>query len=122
MDDHNQLEIAASFLALYLSPGSSKPTATRAVIGARYEFCEDLANNLWEYARAQHHDLGISEDEVLRRCHLGLQSQSSGVDAREAVWVIRRLAELQGWSCAGLDLPSAPHAVTEGSNWKPSRP
>lgn len=105
MYDHNQLEIAASFLALYLRPGSSRPTATRAVIGARYEFCEDLANHLWEYARAQHHDLGISEDEVLRRCHLGLQSQACGVDEREAAWVVRRLAELEGWSCAGLGEP-----------------
>lgn len=100
MYDHNQLEIAASFLALHLTPGSSRPSATRALITARYEFCEDLANHLCEYARAQHHDLGIAEDEVLRRCHQGLRSESSGVDGREAVWVVRRLAELAGWECA----------------------
>jgi len=103
MYDHNQLGIADSFLALYLDPGSRTPTATRAAITGRYELCEDLANHLCEYARAQHHDLGISEDEVLRRCHRGLLNESSGLNEREAAWVIRRLAELEGWGCADFD-------------------
>ena len=97
MYDHNQLEIPASFVALFVEPGREKPNATRAAIGARYEFCEDLANQLCEYARAQHHDLGIDEGEVLARVALGLAQPASGVDPAEARWVVRRLAELEDW-------------------------
>ena len=105
MYDHNQLEIPHSFVALYVVPGRLKPTAARDVIAGRYELCEDLANHLYEYARAQCHDLGVTEDDVLRRCHLGLQAESSGVNQAEAVWVIRRLAELEGWECPELADP-----------------
>ena len=97
MYDHNQLEIPASFMALYLVDGRLKPTSTRGIIIARYEFCEDLANHLYEYARAQHFDLGITEQDVLERCHKGLLAGSSSVNEAEATWVIRRLAELEGW-------------------------
>jgi hypothetical protein len=97
MYDHNQLEIPDSFVALFIAPGREKPNATRAAIGTRYEFCEDLANQLYEYARAQHHDLGISEGEVLARVALGLAQPASGVDPAEARWVVRRLAELEDW-------------------------
>lgn len=97
MYDHNQLEIPDSFVALFIPPGRERPSATRAAIGARYEFCEDLANHLVEYARAQHHDLGITEGDVLVRVRLGLAQPDSGVSAVEARWVVRRLAELEGW-------------------------
>lgn len=103
MYDHNQLELPDSFVALFVDPGRIKPNATRAVISARYEFCEDLANHLYEYARAQHHDLGITEGDVLERVLLGLEQPASGVNAAEARWVVRRLAELEGWP--GLDSP-----------------
>jgi hypothetical protein len=105
MYDHNQLEIPDSFMALYLVAGRLKPLATRKLIAERYEFCEDLANHLCEYARAQHHDLGITECEVLLRCHRGLQGPASGLVEAEPVWVIRRLAELEGWECPDLNLP-----------------
>lgn len=101
MYDHNQLIVPDSFLALYITPGRLKPSESREFITERYELCEDLANHLVEYARAQHHDLGVSEDEVLRRCELGLHSAVSGLNGPEAVWVIRRLAELEGWQWAG---------------------
>lgn len=103
MYDHNQIEIPESFVALYIPPGRQTPNATRAAIGARYEFCEDLANHLFEYARAQHHDLGIGEHDVLERVALGLRQPTSGVDAAEARWVVRRLAELEGWPWADED-------------------
>ena len=100
MDEHHsQIEIPESFMALYLVAGRIKPTASRDVIAARYELCEDMANHLFEYARGRHFDLGISEDEVLTRCHRGLLSDGSGVSLDEATWVIRRLAELLGWEC-----------------------
>lgn len=97
MYDHNQIEIPESFVALFIEPGRHKPNATREAIGARYEFCEDLANHLVEYARAQHHDLGITEGDVLARIGLGLAQPDSGYNAAEARWVVRRLAELEGW-------------------------
>ena len=97
MDDHNQVEIPASFVALFVDPGRTKPNATRITIGARYEFCEDLANQLHDYARAQHHDLGITEREVLARVALGLVQPASGLNPAEARWVVRRLAKLEDW-------------------------
>jgi hypothetical protein len=103
MYDHNQLELPDSFLALYLTPGHLKPTATRATITARYELCEDLASHLEAYAQARHHDLDIPQAEVLARCHQGLLSADSGVSVDEARWVILRLAELAGWACPDLD-------------------
>lgn len=97
MYDHNQLTVPDSFLALYLVAGRLKPNATRAAITDRYEFCEDLAGQLFELAETQHADLGIPACDVLRRCHAGLQSECSGLNEKEAEWVVKRLAELAGW-------------------------
>lgn len=97
MYDHNQTDVPDSFVALFIDPGRERPSATRAAITARYEFCEDLANHLFEYARAQHHDLGIDEGEVLKRVELGLLQPDAGLSAAEARWAVRRLAELEGW-------------------------
>ncbi len=98
MDDFNQIEIPESFVALFIAPGRIKPSATRATIAARYEFCEDLANHLVEYGRAQHFDLGITEADVLERVLLGLLQPASQVNEAEAHWVVRRLAELVDWA------------------------
>ena len=105
MYEHNQSVIPDSFIALFLAPGRPKPSASRQHIGERYELCEDLANHLVDYARAQHFDLGIGEADVLERCHLGLQAESSGLGAAEAQWVIRRLAELSAWPCIAFEAP-----------------
>lgn len=106
MYDHNQLEVPDSFLALHVVAGRLKPGLTRAHVTGRYELCEDLAQHLQEYARAQHHDHGLTEGEVLLRCHQGLQGGTSGVSAPEAAWVVHRLAELADW--ARPDLGEAP--------------
>lgn len=99
-DPEDQRRIPDSFVALFVAPGRARPVATRATIAARYELCEDLASHLFEPARAQHFDLGIAEDEMLRRCHRGLLQPGAGVDPAEAGWVVRRLAELEGWDDA----------------------
>ena len=106
MYDHNQLEVPESFMALFLVPGRLKPAASREHVTARYELCEDLANHLDAYAQAHHHDLGIAQSEVLRRCHEGLLAEASAVSAPEARWVIRRLAELAGWDGPEPDAPN----------------
>jgi hypothetical protein len=97
MLDDQSIDIPPSFLALYLSAGRVKPSDTRAVIGARYELCEDLATLLVEHAKSTLFDLGITEDDVLLRCQQGLLGDASVVSPQEAQWVIRRLAELLGW-------------------------
>lgn len=98
MYDHNQLEVPDSFMALHVVAGRLKPGLTRAEVTARYELCEDLAQHLQEYARAQHFDHGLPEQEVLRRCHQGLLAGPAGVSPPEAAWVVRRLAELADWA------------------------
>jgi hypothetical protein len=102
MYDHNQREVADSFLRLYLAPGGHRLTVSREAITERYELCEDLANHLCGYAQARLHESGRSEAEVLVLCHQGLLAESSGVNPREATWVVRRLAELEGWVCPAL--------------------
>lgn len=97
MSDDNQIEIPQSFMALYLDPGRHKPNAPREVIASRYELCDDLASMLTETAKTMLFSLGLSEDEVLQRCHRGLMGEGAVVIAPEAEWVIRRLAELLEW-------------------------
>lgn len=97
MYDHNQLEIPPSFMALYVDPGRTRPNAPREVIGARYELCEDLATLLTDRAQNMLFDLGITEHDVLDRCHRGLVGPDAALSAGEAGWVVRRLAELLEW-------------------------
>lgn len=103
-------EIPPSFLRLYLAPGGHKLSASRNHVAARYDWCEDLAQMLTETAGRMQSDLGITEADVLLRCLQGLRSSTPAAsDAdeaaaqvaaqadAEAVWVVRRLAELMGW-------------------------
>lgn len=103
MSDDNQIEIPPSFMALYLDPGRHKPSAPRDVIAGRYELCDDLATMLTETAKTMLFSLGLSEDEVLQRCHRGLLGEGAVVSAPESEWVIRRLAELLEWDQPTLD-------------------
>ena len=41
--------------------------------------------------------VGITERDVLERCHRGLIGEGAVVNEAEAQWVIRRLAELLEW-------------------------
>ena len=101
----SQIEIPPSFLALFMEPGRSKPTATRFFIAQRYELCEDMAQLLTQTAQEMLHRLGIAERDVLQRCYQGLCGDNPVdnpvVNPQEARWVVRRLAELLGWQ---LDL------------------
>ena len=106
MTDESQLTIPPSFIALYLEPGRTKPHAPRDVITQRYEFCEDLATMLTDRASEIKFDLGVTESDVLERIHRGLEVEGSGLDAKEARWVVTRLAELLGW--AALDVWPSP--------------
>jgi hypothetical protein len=98
MSEEYQIEIAQSFMALFVDPGHQKPNASREVVAARYELCEDMASMLTESARNMLFSLGITERDVLERVYRGLLSDGAVVTQPEAVWVVHRLAELLNWS------------------------
>ena len=97
MSDDNQIEIPASFTALFVAPGRQKPSEPRHVVADRYELCEDLATMLTETAKNMLFSLGISEHEVLLRVQRGLTGDDAVVSVPEAQWVIQSLAELLYW-------------------------
>ena len=97
MSDDTQIDIPASFLALFLATGRQKPTEPRDVIANRYELCEDMATMLTEMAKNMLFGLGVSEHEVLERIKRGLSGDGAVVSAPEIRWVLQRLAELLEW-------------------------
>lgn len=110
MSDESQLPLPPSFLTLYLAPGRQRPSAPRAEIAARHEFCEDLAQMLVDTAAARQWELGVTTDDVLERVHRGLRGDAAPVSPAEARWVITRLAELLGWPALADDGTPAPPA------------
>lgn len=94
----NQIEIPASFMAMYVTPGHSRPNAAHQVVLDRYERCEDIACLLVESAQAMAFKENFSEQEVLTRCYRGLIADSSNYTSHEAGWIVRRLAELLEWT------------------------
>lgn len=96
MSDEYQIEVPPSFIALY-TDSRRRLTVPVHELRQRYELCEDLAQQLADHARTTHFAHGISQDEVLRRMHRGLTSPEPQVEAAEAGWVVRRLAELLEW-------------------------
>jgi hypothetical protein len=109
--DTDQTFVPESFIALYLPPGASagwrKPKAPRQEIAQRHEFCEDLAQMLVDTATLKLFELGLAEADVLQTVHQGLL-QGGLVNADEAHWVQRRLAELLGWPDPGPAEAPAP--------------
>jgi len=103
MSDESQIVVPPSFVALFVPAGRSKPNATRDVIAARHEFCEDLATMLTDTAATQQWQLGVTEADVLQRVHQGLVVDAALVSAPEAQWVVCRLAELLNWPMPVLD-------------------
>lgn len=109
MSDDHQIEVPPSFIALYTDQ-RRRLNVPLSVLRERYELCEDLSQQLVDHARTTHFIHGISEDEVLLRMQRGLMSPQPMVQEAEAVWVMRRLAELLGWDMADEPYPDAdPH-------------
>jgi hypothetical protein len=94
MSDESQLFIPESFLALFQVPGKTKPTASRAEVAQRYEWCEDMAQTLTEPARMQMLRLGLTEADVAHSMRQGLAGDDTGLSDAEATWVCTRLNEL----------------------------
>lgn len=97
MDDANQIEVPPSFLALFSTPSGHRLTEPMTTVRARYELCEDLAQMLTEQAATIQFQSGGTEEEVLAKMLGVLEGPESPVQPAEAVWVVRRLAELLGW-------------------------
>ncbi len=95
-DDSNQIEVPASFCALFTTPAGRlrEPAAT---VRQRYELCEDLAQMLVDQAATLQFKTGRSEAEVLQTIEAGLTGGDAGVSAQEALWVGMRLSELLDW-------------------------
>ena len=104
--EDSQVVVPASFVALYLAPGRSRPSAPREEIAARHEACEDLANALTESARLLQWNLGVAEQDVLERVQQGLDGEAAGLRPGEAQWVTCRLAELLDWPLPQAPLPA----------------
>lgn len=100
MSDEYQIPIPPSFVAVH-ADARGRLLLPRDDFRARYELCEDLAQALTERAEALKFDLGVTEADVLQRVGQGLQGPDAGLLAGEAVWVLRRLAELLGWPDPG---------------------
>lgn len=98
MEDCNQIEVPPSFTALFAAPGGYKLTEPMSFVRERYELCEDLAQALTEQAAAVQFRTGEDEAVVLRKMGAGLSAEGSALQPAEAGWVVRRLAELLGWS------------------------
>jgi len=107
MSDDYQIIIPPSFIEIY-SDRRRRLTVTLGTLRERYDLCEDLANQLVDFASGIHHDLGVSADEVLARCRRGLLASPSQVEPFEARWIERRLAELLGWPWAEWDAEASP--------------
>lgn len=97
MDEGSQVVVPESFVALYRRPGHLRLTAPRDEIAERHGFCDDLAQMLTERALQLRFELGIDDADVVERVLQGLQAPEAGLSEAEAVWVVRRLAELLGW-------------------------
>ena len=97
MTDADQSPIPRSFIDLFVKPGSLKTREPRAVVAARYELCEDMAQMLTETASTKLFELGVNEELVLERMHQGLRAEGSVLAPHEAGWVVCRLAELLDW-------------------------
>ncbi len=94
MSDESQIHLPESFLALFQTPGKTKPSASRAHVIERYEWCEDMAQLLTEPAREQMFRMGITEEDVVHSLRPGLSDVATGLSEPEADWVAKRLREL----------------------------
>lgn len=107
MTDEYQIDIPPSFFAVYTDT-RQRLCEPLAVVRARYEICEDLANHLVGHAQLQHHTEVPVESVILQRIHAGLATPDAGLSPAEAAWTVQRLAELLNWPFPVLASPVTP--------------
>lgn len=94
MSHDSQIVVPSSFVALFVAPGKIKPAISSQLLIERHEFCEDLAQMLFEQAKTKEWELGLSRDMVLERMTKGLSETPDLLTEAEVGWVITRLNEL----------------------------
>ncbi len=97
MPEASQIEIPPTFVELFVAPGKSRPSASYAMIAARYELCEDLAQTLVPTATQLQLMRDLHASAVLAQCLQALVGPDAVLDRCQARWVVCRLAELLGW-------------------------
>lgn len=108
MSDAWQIEIAPSFVALFVAPGASRPHTARAAVAARYELCEDLAQTLAPTASQMQLARDLHTCAVLAQCLQAITGTDAVLTLAEARWVMCRLAELLGWDMPVFSDEDAP--------------
>ena len=103
MSDASQIDIPPSFVALFVTPGHTRPHTAREVVAARYELCEDLAQSLAPTASHMQLARDLHTADVLSQCQQAISGPDAVIEGAEAHWVVCRLAELLDW-----DMPVAP--------------
>ena len=111
--DHNQLNAPDSFLALFVEHGRRPARAApRALVDGRAtKLREDLAGHPVLAKGALHHDRGVpqaGDPRPGRGASARPRASKPGLNGDEALWTVRRLAELEGWFDAarrGRSLP-----------------
>ncbi len=98
MSEDNQIEVPASFAALYTAPGGQRLLQSAGYVRDRYELCEDMAQMLTERAAAAQFKTGRPGDEVLQQMQSALDVPGAPLSPVEAGWVVRRIAEILGWA------------------------
>jgi hypothetical protein len=93
MHKDSQLHIPASFVALFIAPGQTKPHTPWADIAQRYDWCEDMAQLLVNSTQTQAHRLGITASDAIATVRRGLHQGNTFTPA-EADWIVLRLDEL----------------------------
>jgi ABC-type transporter Mla subunit MlaD len=92
--DHNQTLVPDAFLALHARHG--RPLLSRAETEARHAACEDSALVL----AARLGERGVDAEDApgaLAAAHAALAAAPDAFAAGEALWIVRRVAELMEW-------------------------
>lgn len=104
MNDYTpSIEIPPSFLQLYVVPGRTKPSAPLSQVLTEYELCEDMAQMLAPTAADMQFKLGVTEQDVIERCYLGLRTEPCVLNAAQSAWVVQRMAEILSWPWQNLE-------------------
>ena len=97
MSADRQINVPASFLAIYTPDGQRRPTPPRQWLEDRHDLCEDLAQLLTEKTKDKVWQLGITQYDAIERIERGLPALSLDLSTLECQWVMTRVREILQW-------------------------
>ena len=97
MTADRQINVPASFVAIYTPEGRARPTPPRQWLEERHDLCEDLAQLLTDKAKDKVWQLGITQDDAVERIELGLPQLALDLSPPECQWVMTRVREILQW-------------------------